>query len=339
LGFTWVENNTVVGPGWNGGFGIFWGVGVDESVYVRNCIVTNCRAGILGDTGEFINYNDVWGNKKNYFAGSSGDRDISQDPMFVDSLDFHLQKFSPCIDAGVPEILDVDSTRSDMGAYGGPGGETYFYQNLPPKAPDSLIAEALPDSSGIFLDWNDNTESDLFGYLIYRDTNENFIPNEYDVIGFASEDSSFYFDYDIELGFDYYYRVRAYDSVLQGGEYSEEVKVVLTGVEEEEKEVPISFKLYQNYPNPFNSSTTIPFHISCKSQEARDETPILTLMKVYNIRGELVRILLDDYLREGNHQVIWDGKDEAGEEVSSGVYFYLLRAGQNKKVKRMIYLK
>ena len=100
---------------------------------------------------------------------------ISLNPMFAkpDSLDFHLQNYSPLIDAGDPSILDKDSTRSDIGVYGGPFGESYKYQDLPPRSPVNL--SAIVDSIYILLKWNKNTEADFSHYNLYRDTTENFI--------------------------------------------------------------------------------------------------------------------------------------------------------------------
>src|SRR5690606_11100889 len=75
-----------------------------------------------------------------------GDSDRVADPMFVkDTLpnpqldfDYHLQAFSPGIDKGDPDILDTDGSRSDIGLYGGPYGESYTYQELAPRYHDNL---------------------------------------------------------------------------------------------------------------------------------------------------------------------------------------------------------
>jgi hypothetical protein len=71
-----------------------------------------------------MSYNNVWGNSAGEYrdmdelTGTGGN--ISLDPAFVDSLDFHLAPDSPCRDAGDPAVLDIDETPSDMGIYGGP---------------------------------------------------------------------------------------------------------------------------------------------------------------------------------------------------------------------------
>ena len=87
-------------------------------------------------------------------------------------FDYHLQAYSSGIDKGDPNILDIDSTRSDIGLYGGPFGEIYTYQDLAPLAPRNL--SAVVDTNQILLKWNHNTEADTAFYKVYRDTISNF---------------------------------------------------------------------------------------------------------------------------------------------------------------------
>jgi hypothetical protein len=92
--------------------------------------------------------------------------------------------------------------------------------------------------------------------------------------------------------------------------------------------------LIYNYPNPFNPTTTIKFTLKEDSK---------VCIKVYNIKGEVVRTLIDDHLSTANHEIIWDGKDETGKQVGSGLYFYkMISKGNNYKnisTKKMILLK
>ena len=93
--------------------------------------------------------------------------------------------------------------------------------------------------------------------------------------------------------------------------------------------------LYQNFPNPFNPETWLPYRLAT-------ETPVT--FRIYNIRGQLVRALdlgarkAGDY-RSRDTAAYWDGKDEAGAMVSSGVYYYTLRAGGFQATRRMLVLK
>lgn len=100
--------------------------------------------------------------------------------------------------------------------------------------------------------------------------------------------------------------------------------------------IPKSFELEQNYPNPFNASTIIKYHLKGSSSS---DNQISTSLKIYNIKGELVKILLDQNQAPGSYEISWDGKDDKGKSVSSGVYFYLLEAGEKKQAKKMLLLK
>ena len=88
--------------------------------------------------------------------------------------------------------------------------------------------------------------------------------------------------------------------------------------------------LNQNFPNPFNPSTTISFALPENSQ---------VILSIYNIEGKLVKTLLNEPLEPGYKQSIWDGTDSQGNAVSSGVYFYRLKAGGKVLTKKMVLLK
>jgi hypothetical protein len=94
--------------------------------------------------------------------------------------------------------------------------------------------------------------------------------------------------------------------------------------------LPESFTLSQNYPNPFNPATTISF--SLKSTQNVNLT-------VFNVLGQSVRTLANGEYTIGAHDVIWDGSDEAGESVSSGIYFYRLVTADGQKTRKMMLLK
>ncbi len=90
--------------------------------------------------------------------------------------------------------------------------------------------------------------------------------------------------------------------------------------------VATTFELKQNYPNPFNPSTTINFRLPS------DERVVL---KVYNSRGQLVKSLIDRNYASGTHSVSWDGTNDRGRSVASGVYIYRIKAGKYTKSVKM----
>ncbi len=99
---------------------------------------------------------------------------------------------------------------------------------------------------------------------------------------------------------------------------------------------PGTFALSQNHPNPFNSTTLIRYSIPDRNREVR---PHRTTLKIYNILGQEVRTLVDEKQPAGYYQILWDGRDQTGEEVASGIYFYRLKAGKFNKVSKMVVLR
>jgi len=95
-------------------------------------------------------------------------------------------------------------------------------------------------------------------------------------------------------------------------------------------EIPIEYKLLNNYPNPFNPATTIAFEIP--------QSENVTL-KIYSMDGQLVKTLADGNYPAGKFQKVWNGKNEAGNNVSSGIYLYRLTAGNFNSSARMILMK
>jgi hypothetical protein len=95
-----------------------------------------------------------------------------------------------------------------------------------------------------------------------------------------------------------------------------------------EPAMPLTFSLSQNYPNPFNPSTTITFSVP-------EEGTGVTSLQIYDIRGRLLRTLVDEELGSGNYSVHWDGVSDRGELVSSGIYLYRLRQGAEVQTRKM----
>jgi hypothetical protein len=105
-----------------------------------------------------------------------------------------------------------------------------------------------------------------------------------------------------------------------------------TDVEDEsgQEGLPGEFSLSENYPNPFNPETKIGYSLprACRVR-----------LEIFNILGQRLRTLVDEDHAAGRAEVIWDGKDDSGKEVSSGIYFYRLRAEDFTEAKKMLLLK
>ncbi len=92
----------------------------------------------------------------------------------------------------------------------------------------------------------------------------------------------------------------------------------------------LPFVMGQNYPNPFNPTTTISFNLLQSSN---------TSLRVYNLKGQLIRSLMDADVQAGQYQIVWDGKDDQGREVSSGLYLYQLKSGTKTVSRKMLLMK
>ena len=106
-----------------------------------------------------------------------------------------------------------------------------------------------------------------------------------------------------------------------------------SAVEDEADEVtsrPENFELKQNYPNPFNPETEIQYSLQRSGQ---------VTLEVYNLLGQKVRTLVDEYQRAGSYGVDWDGINQQGSFVSSGLYFYRLLVDGSSQTKRMVLLR
>ncbi len=104
---------------------------------------------------------------------------------------------------------------------------------------------------------------------------------------------------------------------------------LITSVEETGA-VTNSFRLMQNYPNPFNPETTIRIQVPGYSQVS---------LKIYNIKGQVVKTLVSRYLPGGEYQYKWAGVNDNGQAVSSGMYFYKIQAGSFTAIKKMILIR
>ena len=93
---------------------------------------------------------------------------------------------------------------------------------------------------------------------------------------------------------------------------------------------PTGFALQQNYPNPFNPETAIVYSLS---------RPTRITLTVYNLNGQPVRTLVRGQQRPGAHRALWDGRDNHGVRVASGIYFYRLQAAGHRLTRRMLLLR
>jgi hypothetical protein len=105
---------------------------------------------------------------------------------------------------------------------------------------------------------------------------------------------------------------------------------IMVGVGDENSLAPKKFTLNQNYPNPFNPTTTIHFDLP-------EQTKVV--LKIYNILGHEVRTLVSGVVDVGYHSYIWDGKNQSGKDVSSGIYLYRIETDKFSNTMKLLLLR
>ncbi len=292
--------------------------------------------------------------KLNYSGFTPDTTNLSVDPMIVNDdttqgdLDFRLQMYSPLIDAGDPTILDRDGSRSDIGLYGGPYGWTYTYEDLAPRPPHNVTAAI--EEGLVKLTWNKNTEADFSHYRIYRDTVTIVIYDSTKMI--AETPDTFYYDQlpPVNQETRFYYVITAFDNQGNQSYPSEEINVLVTGLGEHPPKGYDGYRLLANYPNPFNPSTKIPYRLK--------EAGYVKLY-VYDLKGELVKVLVNEWQEKGYYEVNFHptleerGKVTSMEvpmgkrynQMSSGIYLYMIQVYDERNIpvfsdaEKMILLK
>jgi len=140
-------------------------------------------------------------------------------------------------------------------------------------------------------------------------------------------------DEEVEEGKAYYYYLEDID--VMGEKSKSQIIMIVLPLSKPTQVIPKRFRLLQNYPNPFNPETWIPYELA-------SEAPVA--IYIYNVLGQLVRQLnigqqkADSYITK-DKSAYWDSRDEHGQKVSSGIYWYRLRAGKFNAIRRMVILK
>lgn len=236
-------------------------------------------------------------------------------------------------------VVDIPSLglgqRSDIFDFAGDDGEEG--STLPVEL--SSFTANIATVSGtaqmfVRLQWVSETETNMQGYRVHRNT-ENSLADS-DIITPSiipatntSETTRYQFeDLEVNSGNTYYYWLESIDNDLTNS-FHGPVSVTL---EEEEEEVPEVYvtKLMQNYPNPFNPNTTISFEIERETQVS---------LEIYNVLGQKVKTLVNEVMEAGNYPIEWNGTDDNGQPVTSGIYFYRLSTDFFNDFRKMMLVK
>jgi hypothetical protein len=297
----------------------------NANVSVSNNIVTNTTGSGIKCSGSPIptpTYCDVWNNTANYDGCSAGTGCISLDPLYVNAAggDYHLALNSPGIDAGdpAPALNDPDGSRGDMGIY---GAHTFTMDQ--PVYPKNFHAGIV--TGDVVLTWDANPEPDVADYAVYRALDANFIPSASNFVTLVAAPTTTYNDGAVVGGT--FYKLSAVDASGYASGYAGPAEPDATGIGDV---TSYQFRLDQNHPNPFNPTTRIRYELASR---------VHVSLGVYDVRGGLVRTLVEEEAGPGSFTAEWDATNAAGERVSTGVYFYRLTAGSFAETRKMVLLK
>jgi hypothetical protein len=126
------------------------------------------------------------------------------------------------------------------------------------------------------------------------------------------------------------FKTNEFEAVPLFGGQQEHSIIKLSPKADDQDNVTDLVRLYDNYPNPFNPTTQISFYLPENQQVSLD---------IFNIRGQKVRSLQNGKMKSGQHRLTWTGKDNNGNSVSSGVYFYKLKTNNSTLQRKMLLLK
>ena len=216
--------------------------------------------------------------------------------------------------------------RANDGAFNGAWSDTktFVAASSKPTAVALSAMSATSDRGVVLVSWTvAYADPSHAGFHLYRSlqAGNGFVKITGDLLT-GYEDTFDFRDVDVQVGQQYYYLIEAAST---GGETTRFGPIQLR------VDAPRTFALRQNAPNPFNPVTTIRFDLP---------NPVTVTMVVYNLLGqEVIRLVDNQAMEAGFHQVLWNGRNRAGRTTSSGVYIYRIQAGDFIKAHKMLLLK
>lgn len=177
-------------------------------------------------------------------------------------------------------------------------------------------------NTSVHLCWRTISEMNNYGFFIERTAT---LHSNWQTIGFVPGTGTTtkatdyqYIDSDVKPGYCLYrLKQQDFDGKIS---YSSAIEVNLA--------VPTKFALFQNYPNPFNSSTLIQYDVAAGEHDVK--------ITIFDLLGKRIKILVQEKQNSGSYQIAWDGRDDTGRSVATGIYFYQLQIGQMSFVKKMV---
>jgi flagellar hook assembly protein FlgD len=188
----------------------------------------------------------------------------------------------------------------------------------------STFTVSLNSFNNAVLNWVTQTETGVSGFYVYRNNSENLasatlVSHLIPATNSSEEHSYSFTDKELFSHGTYYYWLQVAD--IDGSEsYHGPATLVYTGDNEPAlPSIPTVTELRSIFPNPFNPNTNLSYSLAEEAEVS---------VKIYNARGQLVRTLNEGRKAVGHHSAAWDGKDDRGQNQSTGVYFFRMQAGK-----------
>jgi len=332
------------------GYGIYIDRDENGLWYVKNTIVT--EIGEHNSAAGYAVYSSGYTLPVQYCAfysveettsGCSTSNLVLDNPDYVSASDYHLQTGSPCIDTGDPDTdddssewendaddRDPDGTRIDIGA---------FYCDYPPSIPGGFNGVWYNNHPKVY--WTAVSDPDLDYYEVWKrrdsvwslrttTTSTNYVDNS---------ETKWTRPLIMET---IYYRVRSVDEGDNSSSYTSTESFMVNNVECDKRQffpvveidpIPTEFMLHPVYPNPFNITTTLKLDLP---EEARFS------LIIYDINGSEVWRLNNKRTNTyppGYHTILWEGRNNFGLVVPTGVYFIVYNSPEHKLTQKVVLMK
>ena len=270
----------------------------------------------LASSGQRVFRRSIEGTQVSYWE-LIGTQPAAQQPAYS----FSAATNSDSVGASNPRSMFYVDAYSGYGTHwDSPTDSAYSVDNLPPVAPSPFTATFSPPN-GTFIAWGANGESDLAGYRLYRGGGLNFTPSLANRIYDGTVPS-----YHDVTSTAYIYKVCSYD--IHGNEqYCSTAQP--PGTTDVGEELPKVLSLAPIDPNPAHEGANLRFGLP------RDGRVKLT---IYDAQGRCVRQVIDAWLPTGIAHTVWNGRDDAGNGLGSGIYFARLELGGERKTRRFAWI-
>ena len=277
-------------------------ISTKEMVFNKNLTNTNWLDGITSD------------NSGNIYVVNSGGSIIKVNPADSSHITFATGFPSSCQD------IDFDESNNRLLVVSWSVNSSIHIVDLITAEVESIPNTNIGRYDGITIDSGGNVyvSSHAGGDFVYR-FESTFIEPPYEIAS----------DFDVPAGL--YYNIS--DDILVVPNFGDD-RIDFMPIQNVPADQNIiktdKVGLLNNYPNPFNPITTITFSIA---------NTMNTEIIIYNIKGKKVRVLVNDKFDAGIHHLVWNGKDDNGKSVASGIYFYKMKSGSYTATRKMILMK